>query len=185
MPSSTTTLLISTLISIFLKPILVERYLLPVAGVLWFVFAILIGKIENKKKLAILLVLILILTLGSASYDLNSSIHHEKHYKDYKLIKKLNKKNNIIIYTSNFAVLQFENNLYKTKGYTLNNTIKNCKLKVKSKLITEKEIEKIRTENKNKRIYLIQDNHREDVKLGKKVKIGQIWYSKMAVYRLK
>lgn len=116
--------------------------------------------------------------------DLNGSIHHEKHYKDYKLIQKLNKKNNIIIYTSNFAVLQFENNLYKTKGYILNNTINNCKLKVKSKLITDKEIEKIIKENKNKRIYLIQDYKLcDEMNLTKKVKIGQIWYKRMTVYR--
>lgn len=154
------TLLISTLISIFLKPILVERYLLPVAGVLWFVFAILIGKIENKKKLAILLTLILVLAIGSSLTNIDN-LHnlYKKGMNDKQALEEMNNNNSIIIYSSVPSTLLFENQLYKSKRYTPSKVFGKVNLKLKSKTFKSKDLKKIIKKNKGKKIYLIKNYH--------------------------
>lgn len=191
------TLIITTVISILFTPILYYRYFLPSTGILWFIFSILIGKIENKKKLGILLILILILgvinisTINHPLYDEQSKkdFFPEQSVKEYKLLHELNNNNSIIIYSGGWAVLQIENNLYKTKGYTLDNTIGNVKLKgLKSKLIKTKQLKKIIKKNKNKNIYIITDTHDKYYKklnFKNSVKIGEIWNKRRIVYVLK
>ncbi|MBE6506240.1 MAG: hypothetical protein E7Z73_11025 [Methanobrevibacter millerae] len=61
------TIVIGTAVSIIFKPILVDRYLLPSAAILWFVISIWAGKVEAKKEFLITFGLILLLLAAGIS----------------------------------------------------------------------------------------------------------------------
>lgn len=164
------TLLIGTIISLISQPILVERYLLPSIGVLWFVFSILIGKIKNKKMLIPILVIILILTIGLISANINAcSNMYDKGIYDKNVIQKMDNENTIIIYNTGRGAMQLGNNFYKAKQYSLNIDIYK---KTKAKKINEKQLTKLMENNKNKKIYIIEkkENKKINVKNYKLIK---------------
>ncbi len=184
------TLLIGTIVSLISQPILYDRYLLPSIGVLWFTFAVLIGKIQNKKKLTIILILILILTIGAISTNINTcSDLQDTGIKEHDLFKKIDKEDNIIIHNWDRTAMEFENILKKPKQYVGNNkyaekskdVIGNNKYDIKSKEITDEEINKI-IEKNHKKVYIIQGwgekpNLEDDYELKKigKIRPANIW----------
>lgn len=70
------TIVLSFIVEMVYKPILVTRYLLPAAAVLWLVISIMIGKIENKKAFIFsfaCILLILISGLGATINNINQN----------------------------------------------------------------------------------------------------------------
>lgn len=182
------TIIIGTLISIFVEPFIFPRYLIPITGIFWYTFAILIGKQNNKKILIFLVTFILILGLcGAYVNQHNLSNYYKQEQNDQNIFNIMNTNDSIVIYTSGVSVLEFEDYLNKTDGYTLSSSFKNCKLEnIKSKTVTKDQLIKIVNKNKSKKkIYIIQDEHKDELDLGPKYKIGQIWNRRMKVYILK
>ncbi len=95
------TLLFSTAVSIFYKPILIPRYLLPSSAVLWLSISILAGRIKNNKLLIISLFLIFVLCLAGA-YDTMQHTSESMQYgpRNDATLTKINNNSDIIIINS-------------------------------------------------------------------------------------
>ena len=69
------TIIIGTVVSVMTHPILVDRYLLPSASLIWFAIAVMISKIDAKKEFVISFALILLLLAAGIS-QLDSSMQY-------------------------------------------------------------------------------------------------------------
>lgn len=113
------TLLIGSALSIVYKPILLSRYLIPSAVVLWFSISILVGKIKNDKILLISIVLIIFLCISGINdmvdnneYLLKTGTGNEK------ILNDVNNNADIIIINSGMGVMEFGDYLNNVEIYT-------------------------------------------------------------------
>lgn len=93
------TLFVGAMVSLFFKPILYDRYLLPSVGLVWFSFSIAISNIKSKKIILVILILIAVLGAGN--------VYHQVHdiQTDYKntvyeegVLKSINNNDTIILF---------------------------------------------------------------------------------------
>lgn len=157
--SAVMTFLFLLAFSIFLHPILLPRYLIPMIGILWFVFAIIIGKIENKPLLIIILCLILLFGVSGAiethniSGDLQDLQVHDKN-----LLNDMNTNDTVVIHTNGINVIMFNKYLNNTKQYSLSNIYGSQlhnSLNFKEKSFDD--VEGIIDKNYQKKIYIIKN----------------------------
>ena len=83
------------------------RYLMPVAGILWLSICIILGKLKNNVFLIISLVLIILLCVGSLSYNVTNFDGYNEGLRDQSELSNLNNENNVIIYTQRFNYICF------------------------------------------------------------------------------
>ena len=114
------TLLIGSALSIVYKPILLSRYLIPSAALLWFSISILVGKIKNNKILLISIVLIIFLCISGINdmvdnneYLLKTGTGNEK------ILNDVNNNADIIIINSGMGVMEFGDYLNNVDIYTI------------------------------------------------------------------
>ena len=68
------TILFALIVSLTFKPILLARYLMPAAAVLWFTISIIIGKIEDKKIMLYSLAIICLLLIAGTGHMIGSNM---------------------------------------------------------------------------------------------------------------
>lgn len=154
--------------SIFAHPILLPRYLIPLIGILWFVFAIVIGKLENKYLLTGILCLILLFGASGIleTHDISNHLY-DLQIHDQKLLNEMNTNDTVIIHTNGINVIMFNKYLNNTKQYSLSNIYGSQlhhSLNFKEK--TFNDVEDIIDKNEAKRIFIIKNKGGEMPNLG-------------------
>lgn len=110
------------ILAISFKP-LQARYLVPVSAIFWLAASIVIGKIENSKLLAVLLICILVLGAGSVfltSEDIADRISHDSQRSAF--LDSINNNETVVIYNTNFGYMFVHDDLNNTKEYSLSDT---------------------------------------------------------------
>lgn len=99
------------------------RYLLPVLGIFWLCSSIIIGKIDNNKILAIMLVLIIALA-GISVFITHDDISDRVSFNDKKasFLESINNNDTIIVYDTDFGYQVLHSDLNKTKQYSIKDT---------------------------------------------------------------
>ena len=157
------TITVSLILTFTFRPILVVRYLVPSAALVWFSYSIIIGKLQdNKKIVTLLLALVLLLACCGVFYN-EGEIAYANHTisEDQRLFNQMNNNNSVVIIMGNINLLQFEDYLENTTIYPVyshknkewNPVLKKLDddNKVKTVNITTEVLEK----NQNKTIYEI------------------------------
>ena len=154
------TLLISTIISVTFKPILIFRYLIPVATFLWFVIAIFIGRMKNNKILIVSLILVILLCISGINDTIYSNDHLMNNAIKYQnTLSDIDEKVDIIIFDNKFGTL-IMNFLPNVDKYVINSTEKSVipenrlHEEYDYKSINESQAAEIIKDNPNKRIYI-------------------------------
>ncbi|WP_305557086.1 hypothetical protein [Methanobrevibacter sp. V74] len=149
--------------SLISQPIIIDRYLLPSIGVLWLVFAISIGKIDNNKNIIMVLIVILILSIGGVSQAISKDISiYKSTVHDEKIFKTMNREDNTVIYEDGVTLLRYHGYLDKTEEYNFNrdtnrivldnHTLHNA---IEFKDINSNKLNQLIIENNDKNIYYI------------------------------
>lgn len=113
------TIAVSLILTFTFRPILVVRYLVPSAAVVWFSYSIIIGKLQDNKKIVTLL-LALVLLLGCCGVFYNEGeIAYANHTisEDQRLFNQMNTNDSVVIIMGNINLLQFEDYLENTTIY--------------------------------------------------------------------
>ena len=113
------TIAVSLILTFTFRPILVVRYLVPSAAVVWFSYSIIIGKLQDNKKIVTLL-LALVLLLGCCGVFYNEGeIAYANHTisEDQRLFNQMNTNDSVVIIMGNINLLQFEDHLKNTTIY--------------------------------------------------------------------
>ena len=113
------TITVSLILTFTFRPILVVRYLVPSAALVWFSYSIIIGKLQDNKKIVTLL-LVLVLLLGSCGVFYNEGeIAYANHTisEDQRLFNQMNNNDSVVIIMGNINLLQFEDFLENTTIY--------------------------------------------------------------------
>ena len=113
------TITVSLILTFTFRPILVVRYLVPSAAVVWFSYSIIIGKLQDNKKIVTLL-LALVLLLGCCGVFYNEGeIAYANHTisEDQRLFNQMNTNDSVVIIMGNINLLQFEDHLKNTTIY--------------------------------------------------------------------
>ena len=114
------TILVGTILSVTYKPILITRYLIPSAGIVWLSISVLISKIEDKRILLISAVLILILCISGVNDIIISDenmIHRGNEYDD--VLSSVNDDADIIIINIEHGLIEFADYLKDVDIYTV------------------------------------------------------------------
>ena len=138
------------ILSISFKP-LQARYLVPVSAIFWLAASIVIGKIENSKILAVLLVCVLVLSAGSVfltSSDITDRISDDSQRSAF--LDSINNNETVVIYNTNFGYMFVHDDLNNTKEYSLSDTYF-----FDEKVKISKDINMIIKKNPDKDIYLV------------------------------
>ena len=170
------------LLVITFKP-LQGRYLMPVAGILWLSICIILGKLKNNIFLIISLVLIILLCVGSLSYNVTNFDGYNEGLRDQSELSNLNNENNVIIYTQRFHYICFSNFLNKTTEYS---TYKYDS--PSNDIFVEENISKIVESNLDKNVYIIQfvDSEKDlayekNISYEKVYNKGHLWFIKLKI----
>jgi hypothetical protein len=104
------TILISAIVSQIYEPILLPRYLIPSAAVIWLSISILIGKINNNRLFTISLIFLLIFGfLGFVDINSNTPSLNEYGIKCQDMFDEINSDSDaIIIFDGSAAILDFK-----------------------------------------------------------------------------
>lgn len=98
------------------------RYLIPVISIIWLTFAIIIGKIEDKKLLSVTVLLILILVIGGMAYTSDSiATLNEVGHKEMKILDEMNSSDNVVVFSKEFMYICYHDYLTNTSMYSLQN----------------------------------------------------------------
>lgn len=164
------TLIVGTIVlPLFFAPI-TPRYLIPTYAVLWLCIAILMDKIENKKLLTILL--ILLVSISCINMIILSNETHELVKQDMdkeSLLKSLNNEDTIIIYNQdNFRYVCYHNEFKKAKQYST----KELRWYYDNDCIIKDNITDIIKENPDKKVYVIDNKKKTKDMFGKDIKIS-------------
>lgn len=132
------------------------RYLVPVASIFWFSVCILIGKIENKRLLAVSLIAILIICFMGISETVDST---GKIYDEGQglmdILDSLNNNDSVIVYTQEFYYINYHSYLNETTEYKTN-----FPMPYSPKIDTIKDIDEIKGKYPDKEMYIIKaDNY--------------------------
>ena len=157
------TIIIGTLFSVLVKPIMVDRYLLPSAAILWFAIAFMLGKIEDKKVFIISFVLVLLLIAGGISkIDTSNNFYANSNMGKVTFFDQISQDNNSIVINdahNRMFYMQYANDteMYllnppsQLYGYDLSEVHDTFNFKEVSK----DKIPKLIKDNKGKNIYIL------------------------------
>ena len=182
------TIAIGSIVSIILQPILIDRYLLPSAAILWFAISVIIGKLNNKKEFLITFVLILILLIAGTAHMISSNEYWANNNMDKEaLFNQISQDNNsmVIITASNYRMffLEYSN---CTDMYLLDTQYELFGLNLSDihdtydfKEISKDKIPKLIKDNKDKNIYIISKKSYslENITTKTLIKSGSMKYS--------
>jgi len=99
------------------------RYLIPVIGVFWLAASIAIGKIENRKLLAGMLVLVMILAGASLIVtvgDMDSRVAYNDEKMDF--LNGIDNNDSVIVYNTDYGYRILHEDLSHTRQYSLGDT---------------------------------------------------------------
>ena len=185
------TIAIGTAVSIILKPILIDRYLMPSAAILWFAISVLIGKINNKQKFLISFVLILILLVAGTGHMISSNEQWNNNNVDKEAyFNQIIQDNNSIVINAGysyktFTYLEYSNStdmyLIKTTNDFYGFNLSELHDTFDFKEISENEIPKLIKDNEDKNIYIISKKSYspENFKTKTLIDDGSMKYSKV------
>ena len=162
------TILIAIILSIVYKPIIIKRYLIPSSAILWFAIIILIDKIDEKKLLAISLVLILIFSVSGlfAIMDTTNDLY-DQGYEDAKFLNEINDKENIVISDSG-TLLVYGSYIDKASQYSADDSYCGVNLtkleSINLKIISGNDTSSIIENEKDKDVYIFTYIDPEDIK---------------------
>lgn len=162
------TILIAIILSIVYKPIIIKRYLIPSSAILWFAIIILIDKIDEKKLLAISLVLILIFSVSGlfAIMDTTNDLY-DQGYEDAKFFNEINDKENIVISDSG-TLLVYGSYIDKASQYSADDSYCGVNLtkleSINLKIISGNDTSSIIENEKDKDVYIFTYIDPEDIK---------------------
>ena len=183
------TILIGTIASLLLKPLMVNRYLLPSAAILWFTISFMISKMENKKQFLISFALILILLVAGAGQTISSQDFWAKNQMDKEAFFDHVCDNNdtIVINDANNRMF-FMEYANSTEMYLLNppKTLYGYDLSevhdtFDFKEITKKDVPKLIKNNPDKEVYIIckKSNSYKDLNTTEIIKSGNYIFLKV------
>ena len=163
------TIVIGTTVSI-VRPIMVDRYLLPSAAILWFAISFIIGKIDAKKEFIISFALVLLLLFAGisqisssnefwATNNMNKEAFFDQISQDNNSIV-INDARNRMFYMeySNCTEMYLLNPPSELYGYNLSELHDTYDFKE----ISKDEIQKLIEDNPDKNIYIISKNSKFD-----------------------
>lgn len=160
------------------------RYILPAIVVFWFAIAVLLGKVNTKLLLIIMIFAIVMFgTVGILMTNDNLNAHNKEASQEKAFLSQINNENTVIIYNSSFHYDCYHYTLNNTKEYTL----KKLNLPYEEKTCTyEKNLTKILEDNPDKDVYilsLIKNEKDKQVADGivaeKAANRGRIWFIKI------
>ena len=157
------TIIIGTLFSVLVKPIMVDRYLLPAAAILWFAIAFMLGKIEDKKVFIISFVLVLLLIAGGISkIDTSNNFYANSNMGKVTFFDQISQDNNSIVINdahNRMFYMQYAND---TEMYLLNPPsdlygydLSEVHDTFNFKEVSKDKIPKLIKDNKGKNIYIL------------------------------
>ena len=176
------TILIGTMASVILKPLLINRYLLPAAAVLWFTMSFMVSKINNKRRFIISFGLILLLLVAGTGHMISSHDTWINRNMDRDTIfNEVIKDNNTIIINdavnkmfyleyANSSNMYIVNKSYGLYGYNWSELHDRFDFKE----ISKEDVSKLVKKNKDKDIYIISKKPTYDKNIKTKVvsKVG-------------
>lgn len=179
------TIFISIVISFVYEPIILSRYLTPVASIIWLSIAILIGKIDKEKIFMISLIfLVLFGVAGFADINAQSSHLYEFGTNCQIMFDDINNDPNaILIYNGGVGILDYATFLDNIKSYSppvptiygVNNTTAHALYNFEEK--TPNELENI-IHNSHRKIYFVEAWGNTQINNTHLNKFGQIAGSK-------
>ena len=103
------TILLALIVSLTFKPILLARYLMPAAAVLWLTLSILISKIEDKKTMVYSFALICLLLIAGTGHMINTNftVYNEGMAKENVFNQILDDENSTLILSRPNGVIYF------------------------------------------------------------------------------
>jgi len=157
------TILIGTIASIILKPLLLNRYLLPSVAVLWFTIAFMVSKLNDKRRFMISFALILILLVAGIGTTISSQDYWiDKNMNRNEFFNHLSEDNNTIVINdavnkmfymeyANCTNMYVVNKTYELYGYNLSELHDTFDFKE----ISKEDVPKLIKNNKDKDIYIL------------------------------
>lgn len=127
------------------------RYLVPVLGIFWLSASMVIGKIENKRVLAVALILVMVLagaSLSITSDDINSRIAFNDEKASF--LDSINNNTTVIVYNTDYGYRILHTDLNMTKQYTLDDTYF-----YSDDVEVQGDLDKILDKNNGKHVYLV------------------------------
>ena len=114
------TLAVGVLFSIFYKPILIDRYLVPSIGVFWLCVSVKLSRLNLKKSLALLIILMILIVGAFNVYHEIKDIQktNDNTIKEANVLDKINNNNSIVIFDTDNHYIRTHmdlDNIYK--GY--------------------------------------------------------------------
>ena len=163
------TILISVIISVVFKPILMVRYLMPAAAVLWLTVSIIMSKIEDRKMFLISFVLIcLLLITGIATTITTNDTVYQHGIIQKEILDNITKDNNsMVIVTQQNMIMYFLDYANQTDMYCLNvghvfgDNMNRLQKLYDFKTYNGTEIDSLIANNTDKNIYIISWNDPE------------------------
>ena len=160
------------------------RYILPAIVVLWFAISVLLGKINTKTLLMVMILALVVFgTVGILMTNDTFTLHNKEGALEKNALSNINNENSVVIYNSSFHYDCYHYALNNTKEYTL----KNLNLPYEQNTCTyETNLTKILEDNQDKDVYVWRlVNNDKDKQLpegitGEKVAgRGKIWLVKL------
>ena len=127
------------------------RYLVPVFGIFWLSASVVIGKIENRRLLAVMLILVIALagaSLAITDEDIASRMAFNEERANF--LDSINNNSTVIVYNTDYGYKILHDDLNRTKQYTLSDTyffsddVEICK-----------DLDKILNKSSGKNVYLV------------------------------
>ena len=184
------TITIGSIISIISEPILVDRYLLPSAAILWFTISFIGGKINNRNEFIITFALILILLLAGTAHMISDNEYWaENNINKEAYFNQITQDNNSIVINTAYSYRMFYlgfsnstdmyilNHPYELYGFNLSDLHDTFDFKE----ISKEEIPKLIKDNEDKNIYIIskKSNTPENITIKTLIEDGSMKYSKV------
>ena len=128
------------------------RYILPAIVVLWFAIAVLLGKINTKTLLVVMILALVVFgTVGILMTNDTLTLHNKEGALEKNALSNINNENTVVIYNSSFHYDCYHYALNNTNEYTL----KKLNLPYEEKTCTyETNLTKILEDNQDKDVYL-------------------------------
>lgn len=142
------------------RSLLLVRYFLPAIAIFWVALSMEIGKIDNKRILSVLLIIILL--GGMASFVVgceNIDDLHAKNQKEMKKISIMNNSDSSVIYSTNFIYLQFKDTLTESNSYILDVSSNQPEYRDGVNIIDKETYKKLVNENTSNTYFVISDKY--------------------------
>ena len=171
------TILLALIVSLTFKPILLARYLMPAAAVLWLTISILISKIEDKKTMAYTFALICLLLIAGTGHMIstNFTVYNEGMAKEDVFNQILDNDNSTLILARPNGVIYFLDCSDRVDTYCIRynsvfgEKIDNLHETFNFKDISENDISELVTNNTDKDFYLINIKTWGDLNLSSQI----------------